>query len=219
MATLALDTATGTCAVALAHDGQVTELSLGGRRHARAALAAIGTVCERAGVGPDALTRIVVGVGPGSFTGIRVGIATALGIGRGAGVPVVGRSSLAAVRFGAGGGDVTAVIDARRGEVFVRTPDGAEALADPARLDPPFVGATAVGDGALAHRATLAALGWRIPDGPIHTLRAAALLALDAADPAGAVAPEPAYLRAPDATPPPSVARSAAALAAAPATR
>src|SRR4051794_5442372 len=104
MATLACDTATGTCAIAVADDkAGEGELLLAGARHARTLLAGVDSVLVRLGLTVDDVERIVVGVGPGSFTGVRVGIASVAGLGRALGVPVVGRSSLAALAHGAGG--------------------------------------------------------------------------------------------------------------------
>lgn len=66
------------------------------------------------------LQLIVCSIGPGSFTGIRIGIATALGIGHGRGIPVVGVSTLDAcgASWEAWDGDVYPVIDARRGNIY-----------------------------------------------------------------------------------------------------
>jgi len=66
------------------------------------------------------LGLIICSTGPGSFTGIRIGIATALGIGHGRGIPVVGVSSLDALgrTWEAWEGDVFPVIDARRGNIY-----------------------------------------------------------------------------------------------------
>jgi tRNA threonylcarbamoyladenosine biosynthesis protein TsaB len=66
------------------------------------------------------LELVVCSIGPGSFTGIRIGIATALGIGHGRGIPVVGVSPLDALgrSWAAWEGDVFPVIDARRGNIY-----------------------------------------------------------------------------------------------------
>jgi tRNA threonylcarbamoyladenosine biosynthesis protein TsaB len=66
------------------------------------------------------LELVICSIGPGSFTGIRIGIATALGIGHGRGIPVVGISSLDALgsSWEAWEGDVFPVIDARRGNIY-----------------------------------------------------------------------------------------------------
>jgi tRNA threonylcarbamoyladenosine biosynthesis protein TsaB len=63
---------------------------------------------------------LVCSLGPGSFTGIRIGLATALGIGHGRAIPVVGVSTLDALArpWGTHDGDVFPVIDARKGKVY-----------------------------------------------------------------------------------------------------
>jgi tRNA threonylcarbamoyladenosine biosynthesis protein TsaB len=62
---------------------------------------------------------VIVGAGPGSFTGVRVAAATARGLAHGLGVPLYAYSSLAAVAMETGlDGNVCALFDARRGEVY-----------------------------------------------------------------------------------------------------
>ena len=71
---------------------------------------------------------IAVGTGPGSFTGIRIGVATAKGLSRAIGCPLVGISTLDALAYGALPSEIPImpVIDARKSEVFcgLYTPDG-----------------------------------------------------------------------------------------------
>ncbi|MBW4038902.1 MAG: tRNA (adenosine(37)-N6)-threonylcarbamoyltransferase complex dimerization subunit type 1 TsaB [Acidobacteria bacterium] len=64
----------------------------------------------------------IVGVvsGPGSFTGVRAGIATAKGLCEAAGLPLVAVSRLEVLSDAVGLRDGFAVLDAGRGEVFVR---------------------------------------------------------------------------------------------------
>jgi len=91
-----------------------------------------GTHCERligsidhmlslAGWRKDEIEGIAVAVGPGSFTGLRIGLAAAKGMALAMKIPIVGVSSLQSLaRNGAGfAGTVVALIDARRGELFV----------------------------------------------------------------------------------------------------
>lgn len=72
------------------------------------------------GWGQNSLDRVAVGIGPGSFTGLRVGIALAQGIALGLGRPLVGVGSLEALAWEKPGVVRTALIDARRGELFVQ---------------------------------------------------------------------------------------------------
>ncbi|HHO58329.1 MAG TPA: tRNA (adenosine(37)-N6)-threonylcarbamoyltransferase complex dimerization subunit type 1 TsaB, partial [Oceanithermus profundus] len=67
-----------------------------GRRHAETLIADLEAFLAGVGLEPGQLELIVVGEGPGSYTGIRVAVATAMGLARGLGVPVVGAPSLAA---------------------------------------------------------------------------------------------------------------------------
>jgi tRNA threonylcarbamoyladenosine biosynthesis protein TsaB len=74
------------------------------------------------------LGLIAVGSGPGSFTGIRIGIATAKGLARATGCPLVGISTLDALAYGALPAQIPImpVIDARKSEIFcgLYTKDG-----------------------------------------------------------------------------------------------
>lgn len=72
-----------------------------------------------ASIEPSALAAIACGRGPGTFTGTRVAVATAKGLAYGVGCPVVAVSTLAAVAASAGrDGEVLAILDARRSEVY-----------------------------------------------------------------------------------------------------
>jgi tRNA threonylcarbamoyladenosine biosynthesis protein TsaB len=93
---LAIETATTRALVALGTlDGDllaVDEWEVG-HRHAEELLVRIGVLLARAGIlrpGPGVVAGIVAGTGPGGFTGLRVGLATAHGIARAAGAPLVG---------------------------------------------------------------------------------------------------------------------------------
>jgi tRNA threonylcarbamoyladenosine biosynthesis protein TsaB len=159
---------------------------------------------------PD-LERIGAGVGPGSFTGLRIGIATARALGQAHGLALAPVSSLAALAQGARealGRPVTAVLDARRGEVYALAFDAggrplgeAEALA-PEALATRLAGALAVGDGSLRFREQLEAAGAEIPAGDSQLHRLSAVHVCRLAAEVEPVAPEgllPHYVRAPDA--------------------
>jgi tRNA threonylcarbamoyladenosine biosynthesis protein TsaB len=168
--------------------------------------------------------RLAVDIGPGRFTGLRVGLATVRALGFALQVPIVGLSSLAVLAAGAdsepGGrpnpGPVTAVIDARRGEVFQQTfhhgePVAPATVGDPAEL---AVAAAAyssdsasgrlLGDGLdryldlyrpVAEQHGLETLEGRTP-------KAAVMLELSCGRPGRpGTEIEPLYLRDPDATP------------------
>lgn len=129
------------------------------RRHAEELTPMIRDVLAEAGVALHDLDRFAVDVGPGRFTGLRVGIASIRTLAFAVDKPVVGVSSLAALAATQPGRCVTAVIDARRAEVFQQRfvaveQGGHRAVSGPA-YGPPEVmvshaasGDVVVGDGA-----------------------------------------------------------------------
>jgi tRNA threonylcarbamoyladenosine biosynthesis protein TsaB len=196
--TLVLDSATAraVCGVVLAGQ-ELAFASAEGGHAAQRALVLVDEVLARAGREASDVGQIVVGCGPGSFTGLRIGIASARGLALALGVACAGVSTLAALAAGAPG--AVALIDARRGELFALDSDGAPAVEQPegvaARLAP---GTLCVGDGARRYRALLEQAGAVVPDDldPRHAPAAVALAGLAAGG-----APEPVYVRRPDAEP------------------
>lgn len=94
MRTLAIETASEACSVALfdderviAHDHRVL-----GRGHAEALVPMIAGLPDKGRAG-----RILVSLGPGSFTGVRIGLATARALGFAWGSEVLGYPTLALV--------------------------------------------------------------------------------------------------------------------------
>jgi tRNA threonylcarbamoyladenosine biosynthesis protein TsaB len=101
------------------------------RRHAEELGPRLVELLGEAGLAAGDLQQLAVDVGPGRFTGLRVGLATVRGLAFALGIPVVAATSLEILAAGAIGDDgsvgagpgdsVTAVIDARRQEVFQQT--------------------------------------------------------------------------------------------------
>ncbi|GAB2684722.1 tRNA (adenosine(37)-N6)-threonylcarbamoyltransferase complex dimerization subunit type 1 TsaB [Thalassiella azotivora] len=223
MLLLALDTSSAVSAAV--HDG--TRLLAGRtvhdpRRHAELLAPAVQDVLAEAGVTRRDLTHVVAGTGPGPFTGLRVALVSARTLGLALGLPVHGVCSLdalarAAVRTGlggAGGADLVVATDARRKEVYWARYAAVLDDGDVRRLEGPHVGrpadvpvdgAVCVGRGAGLYPEHLGG-----PPGPAHGPTAtdpdaadlAALAAVRLARGVTLDAPEPLYLRRPDAVEP-----------------
>ncbi|MBK5967891.1 MULTISPECIES: tRNA (adenosine(37)-N6)-threonylcarbamoyltransferase complex dimerization subunit type 1 TsaB [Thiorhodovibrio] len=123
MKILALETSGVFCSAALLCDGDVLGLhEEAPRRHGERLLPMMEEVLARGGVRLKQLDAIAFGRGPGSFTGVRIAAAVAQGVAFGAGVPLVGISTLAALAHAGwrqhGHTTVLAVIDARIGELY-----------------------------------------------------------------------------------------------------
>jgi tRNA threonylcarbamoyl adenosine modification protein YeaZ len=186
---LAFDTATEVATCALVDDGE----ALGERTSAPATLLEdVDALFRQASARPSELDALVVGTGPGSFTSTRIGLAIARGLALALGVEGAGVSTLDALAADG----ALAVIDARRGEVFVPGPRAVSPEAVEAE------GRVCVGSGAVRYRDALTAAGGIVPpdDDPRHVPRATLHVGL-----AGAFGPveeiEPVYVRVPDATP------------------
>jgi len=122
MPTLALDTCTEKCSLALLSDGRIlAELGLKVQSgHAGTLLKLVDSLLDMAGCPPATIDLIAVGRGPGSFTGIRIGIATAKGLATALVCPLKGVCSLDAMARAAlpSGLPIMPIMDARKGEVF-----------------------------------------------------------------------------------------------------
>jgi tRNA threonylcarbamoyl adenosine modification protein YeaZ len=209
---LAFDTATQAVTVAV-HDGDrvLAEMTtVGARRHGELLAPSIAAVLAEAGAGIDAVTAVVTGTGPGPYTGLRVGVMTARALGAALGVPVHGVCTLDTIAYAVVHGAADApqrrarqpfvvATDARRKEVY-----WAEYAETGARLSGPAVGRPselppgrqAAGQGAWLYPESFC--GLLEP----HYPTAAALASLAARSLAAAVpmlAPQPLYLRLPDA--------------------
>lgn len=124
MRVLAIDTSTHRASAALLEAGKLvaTREHAAPKQSAERLLPLIAELLAEAGWQRSSLQRLGVAVGPGSFTGLRIGIACAQGLALGLGVPLVGVTSLRAMARAVPlemPGARCAVLDARRGEVFV----------------------------------------------------------------------------------------------------
>lgn len=104
------------------------EISERAMKHGEQLAPLVSSVLATAGVSPGDLTRIAVGVGPGPFTGLRVGLVTARTLGFALGVPVDGVCTLdvlalEAVSTGTVSGPFQVATDARRREVYLAAYD------------------------------------------------------------------------------------------------
>ncbi len=202
MIVLGLDTAAGACSAAVL-DGerllaQRCETMVRGHQERLAPL--VQETMAQAGLPFAALDRIAVTVGPGSFTGVRVGLAFAKGLALALDRPCIGVGTLDALAASAGpDGLVAAVIDAKRGQVYLQVFADGVALMAPDSLDIAVAAARLVelrqgracrlvGTGAALLGGDAA--GLEVPD-PAVVARLGAWAAL--------TPPRPLYLRAPDA--------------------
>jgi len=219
---LGFDTATRATTVALLDPAAGIELeerddpAAGARpRHATRLLAMVAEVLEQAGADWEGIEKIAVGVGPGTFTGLRIGVASARALARSRGLGLVGVSTLASLASGVSSehtGPIAAVLDARRGEVFMAVwAQSGERLLDPVAISPDGAaarlselggGALAIGDGAVEFRSVLERAGASVPGADSSLHRVTAINHCRLAGSLEAVAPDaitPDYLRVPDA--------------------
>jgi len=209
---LAFDCATGPISVVLWQDGRILARGDDPRLQGQAEslVPMIGAVLDQAGLRPADIDRIGVTLGPGSFTGVRISLAAARGLALATGAPIFGASTLEilAAALPAAARPTLAALDAGRGEVYAQLfgPAGTP-LGEPAAVALPVVaslvpagrlrlaGSGAALVAAALHRDDLDLEPSALPD-------AAALAQWVASRPppvASAPAPEPIYLRAPDA--------------------
>jgi tRNA threonylcarbamoyladenosine biosynthesis protein TsaB len=122
MRVLALDTATEACSVALLDENAlIGRYEEPGRGHAAQILGMVDAVLAQARVSLSMLDGIAASIGPGAFTGVRISVAVAQGLAFGAGLRLVGVSTLEALAMRAlddGAGSALACLDARMGEVY-----------------------------------------------------------------------------------------------------
>jgi tRNA threonylcarbamoyladenosine biosynthesis protein TsaB len=107
--------------LALAEDASVVAVEkLPGRGASEAFLPGLRRLMDGKGWTVGGLAAVVVVNGPGSFTGVRVGLSAAKGLCEAGGVRMVALSRLALVAAEVQGadGEVVALLDAGRGELY-----------------------------------------------------------------------------------------------------
>lgn len=124
MKILAIDTATEACSAALLwNDAVLTREQVAPQAHTRLILPMVHELLAEACASLSGLDAIAFGRGPGSFTGVRIGIGAAQGLAYGAGVPLVGVSTLQMLAQGAfrrsQSEKAVATIDARMSEIYI----------------------------------------------------------------------------------------------------
>jgi len=213
---LSFETATTAAAVAVLDDAEVLAevVASEDRHHTESLLPAAVELLGSLGIPVGQVERVVVDVGPGLFTGLRVGLATARSLAAARGIGLIGLTSLEILAADPRIGDadlVTAVVDARRGEVFAQRfrLGGLRPMAEtePQVLTPADlvaqlgdVGGVVVGDGAARYAALLGPTGAEVVEVTVPAPGVAGRLAVGAAlagvEPVEVV---PLYLRDPDA--------------------
>lgn len=124
---LLMDTCGETGSVALAEASTIVAAAeLPARAASSALLANVRKLMEQAGWTLASLAGVGVANGPGSFTGVRVGLAAAKGLCESRGLPLAAVSRLQVLAETAGLERGYAVLDAGRGEVYVRRVSGSE---------------------------------------------------------------------------------------------
>ena len=207
MRTLAIDSATEACSVALFDDGMLVagECRMLGRGHAELLVPMIAAL-----PGKGRAERIAVSIGPGSFTGLRVGLAAARALALAWGADLVGYPTLqlvaAIARAERGAQDLAVAMTGGHGEWFVQRFDAAgSSVTDLASLRPEAAVA-AIGDDFVAGNQAEAAAALRgggealtiLPDARAFALLDPALVTADT---------HPLYGRPPDARLPQAPAR------------
>jgi tRNA threonylcarbamoyladenosine biosynthesis protein TsaB len=157
--TLAVTSSTGVMSVAVGRADETREVVVhNDRRHAEELMPLVQQLVADSGASLADLELLAVDVGPGRFTGLRVGVATVRALAFALRIPVVAVTSLELLAAAAERATeeqpntVTAVIDARRQEVFLQRfvagrPDGDAVVGRPEDLVSSAAGVV-VGDGA-----------------------------------------------------------------------
>lgn len=122
MKVLALESSATAASVALCDGETLVAQSFRntGLTHSQTLLPMVETLLKDCGLRPADLDLLAVAAGPGSFTGLRIGVSTVKGLAWAADLPCAACSTLEAMAWHGVGlcGELCAVMDARRGEVY-----------------------------------------------------------------------------------------------------
>ena len=187
MKILALESSAVTASVAVVEDEKLLAQSFqnSGLTHSATLMPMAAGLLENAGLTLDEMDVIAVAAGPGSFTGVRIGVAAAKGLAWPGDKPCAPCSTLESMAWQCAhmGGEVCAVMDARRSQVYCArfraengvltrlTPDraiGLDELAEEVRSS--GKPQTLVGDGARLAQDALEGLGLPCTPMPPHLL-------------------------------------------------
>lgn len=175
MLILGISTSTPQIGVSVgAQDGVIASChAVRGRHHSELLVPLVQSACANGAVALGDVGVVAVDIGPGLFTGLRVGVATAKSIATALHIPMIGISSLDLLAFEVEytSRRIGAVIDARRGELFVAfyrpVPGGVQRDGEPMVVSPDDLAADImasredhllVGNGALRYAEQLDAL-------------------------------------------------------------
>ena len=122
MLMLSFEASAKSASVALCEDGRLISMAqqCSGLTHSRTLLPMAEDLLNNCDYDLKQIDLFSVSCGPGSFTGIRIGVSTVKGLAWAADKPCIGVSTLAAMAWNgvAAGGLISAVMDARRNEVY-----------------------------------------------------------------------------------------------------
>jgi tRNA threonylcarbamoyladenosine biosynthesis protein TsaB len=122
MLTLALDTATRVCSVALVREQEILaayDVTMG-LTHSESLLPQIDQLFARTGVDKKTITNIAVSIGPGSFTGLRIGLAAAEAMAYAWQCAICGVNTIKALAYNVpvAGIKLLPVLDAQKGNYY-----------------------------------------------------------------------------------------------------
>lgn len=138
---LQIETATRSCSIALAQNGEVIALKEQNEAniHASHITLFIEEVMKQAGKSLEDLDAVAVSMGPGSYTGLRIGVSCAKGLCYALDKPLIAVSTLAAMAAAKKGATesksslLCPMIDARRMEVYMALFDQDLSVVEPVK--------------------------------------------------------------------------------------